>query len=383
VLPFAELAFFADQGLIRDLEAALAQATPADVAWLDRHRRSSDADHYSHTSWIALRPHQLDPGEPALVALASMHSNGFVRQRATGLLATRADGGEVPYLLIRVNDWVPSIRARAEEALRARITPAYAASFVACLGLMESLRFVRRAPPGALIVSIEASLAAAPARAALLTGLRSNDRAVRRSCARIGAATGDTALLLEAVIDADPVVATFAAKAIVATWTGDALREVLPRLLGGPPRLRGLAIEAVCTQLTDEAGPHLRRALLDPAGGVREIARFRWGKSGLAPIDFASFYRDTIARGEPATFAAALRGLAETGTPSDAPLFEPYLGNPRSAVRAAAVMGLGRCGFTRYGDALLAAMKDPSPRVANVARSWVRVRLGRALARRA
>jgi hypothetical protein len=382
VLPFAELAFFADQGLNRDLEAALAQATPAEVARLDRDRRSSGADNYRHTSWLALRPHQLDPVEPALVALASMHSNGFVRERATELLATRTDGGEIPYLLVRVNDWVPSIRARAEKALRARITPDHAASFVASLGLMESLRVVRRAPPGALIASIEASLATAPARAALGNGLRSTDRAVRRACARIGAATGDTALLLEAVGDADPVVATFAAQAIVTTWTGDALREVLPRLRGGPPRLRGLAIEAVCARLAAEAEPHLRAALLDPASGVREIARFQWGKSGLAPIDFASFYRDAIARGEAATFAAALRGLAETGTQADAPLFEPYLGNPRSAVRAAAVMGLGRCGFTRYGDALLAAMKDPSPSVANVARSWVRVRLGRALARR-
>jgi HEAT repeat protein len=148
----------------------------------------------------------------------------------------------------------------------------------------------------------------------------------------------------------------------------------------GPPRVRCLALEATCAHFAAAAEPHLRRALLDEARSVREVARFLWTKTGRAPVDFAAFYREALVSVEGRRFAAALEGLAETGGEEEASLFEPHVHDPRAAVRAAAVLGLGRCGLARYGDALLVAMKDPSARVTAAARFWVRLRLGRAYA---
>ena len=374
----------------RAADAILQRATPEDIAWLERRRPSGNACVSAHPSWDALRPDDLgvdtlDEGGPraAMIALASMHPSGFVRERAVRLLAGRSDGGELPYLLVRVNDWVTPVREAAEAALRARLLAAYAVHFVRCLTLVDALRGERRASHRALIGDIEALLSTQAASPALDEALRRGGRMLRRASARIAARSGDAALLLRAAMDSDPIVATSAARAITGTWSAEPLREILPRLLHGPPPVRCLALEATCARFAGEAEVHLQRALLDDAGSVRELARFLWPKAGREPLDFAAFYREALAVAKDRTFASALHGLAETGGEADTPLFEAHLHHPRSAVRAAAVMGLGRCGMARYGDALLSAMTDPSARVAVVARRWVRLRLGRAHARRA
>lgn len=373
----------------RAANAILQRAAPEDIAWLERHRPSGSEWGSAHPSWDAVRPDELGVDTPdtdgphaAVLMLASMHSNGFVRERAVRLLAGRRDGGELPYLLVRTNDWVTPVREAAEAAVRARLLAAYAAHFVRCLTLVDDLRRERRASNTALIGDIEALLCTQAASPTIDEVLRCGGRVQRRASARIAARSGDPALLRRAAMDSDPIVATLAARAITATWSAEALCEVLPRLRLGPPRVRYLALEATCARFAGEAEPHLRRALLDDACSVRELARFLWPKAGSKPLDFAAFYREALALARGRLFAAALHGLAETGGEADAPLFEPHLHDPRSAVRAAAVMGLGRCGMARYGDALLSAMKDPSSRVAAIARRWVRVRLGRAYARR-
>jgi hypothetical protein len=85
-----------------------------------------------------------------VIALASMHKSGFVRERAVRLLAGRRDGGELPLLLVRVNDWVAPVREAAGAAVRARLQPAYAVHFVRCLTLVEDLGGERRASHQAL-----------------------------------------------------------------------------------------------------------------------------------------------------------------------------------------------------------------------------------------
>ena len=372
----------------RAVDAILQRAAPEDIAWLERHHPTGPDYVSRQPSWDAMGPDDLGSAtcdavgpRAAVIALASMHRSGFVRERAVRLLATRSDGGELPLLLVRVNDWVGPVREAAAAALRARLQPGYAAHFVRCLTLVDDLRGERRASHGPLLAAVEALLGTPAASPALDEALRCGARGLRRACVRIAALHGDAALLLRAAVDCDSIVATIAARAITATWSDQALREVLPRLRSGPPRVRYLALEATCARYPGEAEPQLRRALLDESGSVRELARFLWSRAGCPSLDFAAFYRDALAYARGRAFPVALFALAECGEEADAPLFEPHVRDPRSAVRAAAVMGLGRCGMGRYSEALLFAMKDPSSRVAAVALHWVRVRLGRAYAR--
>ncbi|MBK8259641.1 MAG: hypothetical protein IPK82_44165 [Polyangiaceae bacterium] len=367
----------------------LQRATVEDISWLERHRRTGEAWMYTRSGWEGMSPSDLgvripDGNEPqaAVVTLASMHSSGYVREHAVRLLAGQRNGRELPFLLVRVNDWVEPVREAAKAAVRERLVAEYAKHFVRCLTLVEDLRGERRAPHRALIGEIETLLCTQVASPALDQALQSGGRELRRACVRIAAKSGDPALLRRAALDSDPIVATAAARAITATWSAEALREVLPRLRVGPPAMRCLALKATCDRFPSEAEPYLRRSLVDDTSSVRELARFLWQKTGQKPLDFAAFYRNGITESKGRAFAAVLYGLAETGGEADAPLFEPYLKDARAAVRAAAVTGIGRCGRARYSEALLAALNDSNSRVAGLARRWVRLHVGRAQARR-
>ena len=74
---------------------------------------------------------------------ASLDANGFVREDAVKRLAKVATGEELPYLLLRLNDWVPQVRDAAREAVLARITPEYAPHFVTYLATFARLSLPR------------------------------------------------------------------------------------------------------------------------------------------------------------------------------------------------------------------------------------------------
>lgn len=367
----------------------LQRATPEEIAWLDRQRAVSYGDYV----WSTVSPSDL--GEPPLhpeslsapvVALASMHSSGYVREAATRLLATRRDGAELPYLLLRVNDWVKEVRSAAMEAVRDRIHPSYSMHFVRCLALVEGLRGLRRNELSGLAEQIEGLLAAADPGAlqALFDALRSTSKATRRAAARVAVLSGRTALVLQAASSKDPVVASLGARVVTGSWAPGALRELLPALRRGSPQVRWITLAAVCDRLPGEAEPLLRESLFDPSTSLRELARYRWEKVGLAPMDFAALYRQAVsaASGSGRALAVALRGLAETSAgPEDGALFEAHLHHPSAPVRSAAVLGLGRTNAPLFHEALASAMDDPSVSVAAEARRWVRIRLGRGAVR--
>lgn len=391
-----------DAEAVRAAAAILERATPEDVAWLERNRVGDQ----EYGAWAELRAADLgtaplvpESASAPIVALGSMHRSGYVREAAVRLLATRADGAELPYLLLRLNDWVPDVRAAAERAVRDRLVVAYSRHFVACLGITEALRAGRRVTHEDLLGEIDRLLSEEAAWEAVFEGLHSKSPAVRRAAARIAVRRGDAVLVLRAATSRDPVVAAVGAKAVAATWSPEALREVVAQMRRGSPGVRWIALGAVCDRLPGEAESFLRESLLDPSVSVRELARYRWEKVGLAPLDFAAFYREALsgagaaalrgsvarAGGKKVTVGAALavavRGLAETGSERDGALFEGFARHTNGAVRAAAVAGLGRCGGPAWYAALDAAMDDACTRVAAEARRWVRLRLGRAAVR--
>ena len=68
--------------------------------------------------WTTLRPDDVSAIARlshawAPLGIMSYHPSGFVREAAVRALARRTDGREVPFLVLRVNDWVAEVRAVA------------------------------------------------------------------------------------------------------------------------------------------------------------------------------------------------------------------------------------------------------------------------------
>ncbi|GAB2586758.1 hypothetical protein GCM10009593_27240 [Microlunatus antarcticus] len=134
---------------------------------------------------------------------------------------------------------------------------------------------------------------------------------------------------------------------------------------------------AAVTYLPDDVlvDKDLVSLLLDRAARVREQARWRARRRGIAP---ATYYRDQIgdAALAPRSLAASLDGLAVTGSTDDLPVFIDHLRHPSAAVRTAALTGLSLLGQTDLVlNALETALLDQSPRVTSTAaRALVRLR---------
>jgi HEAT repeat protein len=363
----------------RDAARALLQrAAPTDLLALEQQLRGrSDAWWHGAGAWSELRPVELpalstQPGGEVLVVLASCHHSGFVREAAVRLLSTTQDGSEVPWLLLRLNDWVGPVRFLAHGALVARLRPDCAPAFAAHLPLVEQLAVYRRHDHAAILGRITALLRHPACRPALLDGLRAPDRRVRRGLYRLATEAEGIdlrALLLQALRDDDLPIRLWAARTARARLYGRALAEAL----GQARRDRSVPVrrEAVSAFLDDF--PELREVLLDPCSSIREMARFYIRKK--AHLDFAALYRDEIA-GDTGRRWIALQALGEVGGKDDAQAALPYAGPEHPVrVRKAALQALGRLSGEAHLPLLLAALADAHRGVSRVARDALRPHL--------
>ena len=374
----------AARAAMHDAHDALAAAPALEYSALDRRCREI-ADYDAGPGWRELRPLQLDafssvdPLDVAALGLASFHRDGRVRERAVRRLDEARGAGELPFLVLRVNDWVREVADPALAAVERRLTSACAADVVRCLPLLERLADAdRRRDRRGLLASALALLREPAHRPALLAGFASRDRTVRRLAFRLLLeTTGDPASLaplLEAALRTDDLVLRTRA---VAEARGRLGRDELVALAALMLRDPFMPVRRAALALLVEAAPetgrvHLSEALLDRHRAVREAARF-WLLRRFAFPAFADVYRvHTTAPSPPARLAAAVAGLGETGTVADAAVVLPLLDHERPAVRAAAVRALGRLDAAGHRPRLLAALDDPSPAVSRAARGILR-----------
>ncbi|WP_145952259.1 HEAT repeat domain-containing protein [Paludisphaera borealis] len=309
--------------------------------------------------------------------VASMSRNGHVREAAVRRLAKSTDGSEVPFLLVCVNDWVSPVREAALAALQARLRPEYAGHFVRNLPLVIRLADCGRHDHAPFVAAVLDQLRAPESRPALLEGLTSADRAVRRLCFRLAIETADIPrleFLGQAIRDDDPSVRLWAARTAGSTLGLEDyldLTAVMARDRFMPVRRQALV--GLVEMSPEHVEPVLRASLLDPHVSIREIARYHLAKSG--GFDARSFYRAAVYEGRLKNLSSALAGLGETGTREDAKLVEPWLSQPNTKIRRAAARALGRLDGDSHIDDLLRALEDDRPNVSRAAKDALRGRL--------
>ena len=75
-----------------------------------------------------------DPDDLVLLALMSTHRSGYVRAEAIHSLGKDSSGTAIPFLLLRLVDWVEAVRRAADLELIDKLQPQYGGIFVRCLG---------------------------------------------------------------------------------------------------------------------------------------------------------------------------------------------------------------------------------------------------------
>lgn len=355
------------------IETLLSSTTPEDLISLDELVRSSWVFGCPYSeSWSRIEPRELakwvGPGEPGvlLLRLSSFHSNGFVREEAIRRLKLINDGSELPYLLIRLNDWVPAIRSLAQDAVLARIQVNYIDHFIKSLALVVRLENAQRADHAHVLRGITLLLSNPIARPAIIAGMNNTSRIIRRACFRILTDNDSDDLqdiLLAALRVDDPIIRLWSARKISkVVFLNEQLSDILPILsLDHYAPIRLEALRAWVDFFPTLMDKMLRTALLDRSASIRDEARFHLRKQG--EFDFAQFYRDAIKVTRPKQLIIAISGLGETGEQTDADLVLPFISHQTAKVRQTAIKYLFRLGGERYVTTVLDRIIDDAPNV--------------------
>jgi HEAT repeat protein len=376
----ALLAFLCDESPVvsraaaEGIDASILACDPMDLVRLDAVVRCRSE--WRQPGLTARDVVPLSHGLVGVMGLLSFNGNGYVRQAAVEALAAVTDGRELPFLLLRVADWVEPVRFTAYASVHWRIRGEWADAMVRCLPLVERLEGQDRARRHALTVLIKDMLQTSTFRPALRRALAGPRRDTRRLAFELLAkSAGEDALqvLYEGLTVADLAVRLRAARELRRRLRGDALRGMLERLKLDPfMPVRREALAAFAEQLPESAPAELGAALLDRCAAMRYLAQFHL-RSGAE--DLAALYRDRIRDAQGAKLRAAVAGLGETGSAPDAADLLRFLSHPEPGVRRAAVRAVGRLDGDANIDVLLAAVQDPSPGVVRAARDAVAPRI--------
>lgn len=389
--------FHDDGGHWRVWKPASVAGTPAAIEWLGDAAGGGDAAPAGHvaalmrdvpaTGWIeldrALRSPWLTPRgarrlvshEPAiaveLLGISTMSADGFTRQTALELLAQLGHARAVPYVLLRLGDWVEPVRESALAALRVLLGGASPEVVDALLDhhrLIQRLPCVERADLRGVHAEILIFLRSSAARAKVTMGLSRVDPTRRRFCFAV---LGDTVLSDEwltrmALSDHDPGVRRWLARRVAARPEA-ASKDIIERLLGDPSASVATAmIRSLPRTLLLEHVEAFRGCVLADARPTRQAARF--ALRDVDGFDAAAAARTKL-DGSPARCVRSgwVATLGEVGVAGDAPRVAMLLASDRARVREAALSALGRLSPGEAIQSAAAKLRDASGRVRRAA----------------
>jgi len=358
----------------RTLDALFSRVSPEWLASHTENLRGIVATSFAHerqpvravTPWLKRAATALGGRERhgwATHALRTFSRDGHVREAALRKIAVRSDGTELPFLLLRRNDWVAQVRDVAAAELDRRVQPVHVAAWARQLGLLERLEAGARADHGPFAARVHALLRSDAGHRALLDTIAASDRGLRRAAARIlldGALpVSDIEALLATI---DPALWIAAARRI---WAGpDAERSLALAIRLATHRFAPLAAEAlavVATTAPDVAAPLLDHALFSKRALVRRVARFHLARCG---VDVEARYAEVLMddSSPPGQLATALAGFGESSTPAEADLARNFVAHADRRVRRAAVRALARLASDEI-DIFVNALWDPDRQV--------------------
>lgn len=252
-------------------------------------------------------PNVLASPLPVVAALASMHPDGYVRERAVQSLINSREAVSDHALAVRVTDHVGVIREAAAREVLQRQTLEHADHIVPLLHRIE-----QRGRGADVLPLYLHALVTKHGEASVWARLRSSTDYDLRRVAFRHSFDSELLGLPDAIVlfprERDQVVRRQLTHVIAESATPYAIATVLLR--GRSAESRALALVRLTAAELDAAD--VERLLIDPSVLVRLWARRRWQEMGHDPAaTYAALARSTA---KPMTRARAYTGLAETGT---------------------------------------------------------------------
>lgn len=351
------------------LDELLRSVRPSQLPELDASVR--EWGYWGWSSWEAWKqlqptlPDELPTGAhgPALLALLTMHANGFVREAAVRRLSTDTPDFAFPYVLLRANDWVGPIRELSKRFVREFLQPGHEPIVSHALPLILKMNEYQRGEHSEMLHSLRNYLETESGAAALGALLSDGDFESKRAVVRFFMRSPEHLrhrFVEHAIQDRDPVVRLWAARQLETIEAGDPrlASSLRARMLGDS--VSGIRLEAIYSLVRADppkAAPELTQKLLDRSAAVRYAARYYLRQSSEA-VDFRDFYQRNLV-GKSKHLATVIAGIAETGTRDDVRVLQPLLAHRSAKVVRATLRARAKLDMQGTRSDRFAALVDP------------------------
>jgi len=309
----------------------------------------------------ALHPHSQD--DWLFLALLSCHRDGFVRVEAVQTLGSAPPEIAIPFLMIRIVDWVREVRLAADLKLLDQMKSAHGRVFVGCLGLLDRLSSNSRYRVG-LTARVESYLKGPEHAEALAFGLNSSNHSVRRRSfvlALEAPGLSKRSVIEKALNHPDVVVRKWAFQEGPLHCPGDWINwaERAARDPYGP--IRRTAYDAFAATIPKSPDDY-ERFLLDRSTEIRLACQSLY--TSLLADSPAGFYRKAVEGANPKKLEVDIRGFSETGSKEDRSFVRGFLTSRSARVRRASIQALGRFGAAGEENVLLQIVTSDTRSVA-------------------
>jgi HEAT repeat protein len=296
-----------------------------------------------------------------VTALFSMHPNGYIREEALRKLAPSVESTDsLPFLLLRLNDWVPSIRERAKELVSKMLSKQNTRDWMPVLGLATQLQSRSRVDHRWLEDAIASMFLRPASRSSLFEAARSKSRMIASWAVDIASKLPESdyhEFMRIAFENQHPAVRLQAAKAIRDSSAFAGREQLLASMaVDRFPPIRKEALYAVLKDTPERRLQFLRRSLLDRGESMRHAARF-YLKETLEPSDpsrdFRAFYLAALTQCEASHRATAIAGVGQCGTREDADRLLPFVADPSPRIASEALKAIAHLDRDRRIDWLI------------------------------
>ncbi|WP_346962539.1 hypothetical protein [Clostridium sp.] len=316
-----------------------------------------------------LHPLMSEEEKVTILGLSSFHPNGYFRENAIKALSNMETGHEIPYLLIRINDWVRPVRNISKEQLLRYLTPEHTMSFINNLPLVLRLGECSREEHIDVIDAVVSLLSSSESSQKLISGLQSPDSKVRLACYKIILKIRilDSKSIINYLIkDTNPYNRLFVLRNIKQEITPDEFTDISQLLLNDKfAQIRILALETLYKFQPEGSINTLEKSLFDRNQSVRSLSRYLLSKH--KKYDFAAIYRHAIQKNE--QLYSSICGLGETGNTSDSKIISTFMNNDTIKIVKASINALARLDFQEYEEELIFIINDERVGISKAARS--------------
>lgn len=326
------------------------------MAFLDRFGYSTHMEWF--VDWREQRPTDfltpdMTPTERFWVlALATAHPCGFLREKAFSALAHEDDPRIIGMALMGLCDHVGQVRKAAEGLLTVKLKTTTPAELWGTVSYAIPVQRSEHANPWATdpasgFAAYVRALGAAECRGELEKVLTVGDIRERRFCLRALGCSEDNRGLLMARLsrEADPNLRREIFTRLT-EWNahGEGIPHAVAVILCDPfPRNRYEGLLWLCLHYPEQTGEAIIDSLTDPHAAVRAVAQ-EWAEKLDANFSAVAYYREKLTACAPhdASLPALLYGISEVGNTTDLERVTPYLTHDRAAVVSAAMTALLR-----------------------------------------